>query len=307
MQLTRYCFSVILTLAFLASENSFAQPGMPDTEIYLFSINLKGGKLNEGKPENITHKNGYDNQPCFTPDNKQVYYVSFFDSIQSENKHHLNSEVHLYDIVSHKTKRITHTLEDEYSPTPIPSENFYSTVRVEMDSTQRLWRFPLDGGRPDLVLPETKRVGYHCWINNHQLGVWLLGDSLQIMERNGTILYSDTNVGRCIQKIPGKNAISFVSKLNKEHWSIWRYDLDSKKKKMIASCLEGGNEDYCWTNDGKLILGCLGKLYLVAPNGKDKRKEIADFTNTDLESFYRIAISPNNTLMALVTYKGKKP
>ena len=60
-------------------------------------------------------------------------------------------------------------------------------VRVEADATQRLWKFPLAGGKPILVLEKIKPVGYQAWIDQNTLALFILGaagkpSTLQIVD-----------------------------------------------------------------------------------------------------------------------------
>ncbi|MBW8713891.1 MAG: PD40 domain-containing protein, partial [Acidobacteria bacterium] len=48
----------------------------PDTEIYLASLLTNDGSVVVGPPVNITRSPGYDNQPSFTPDGKQILFAS---------------------------------------------------------------------------------------------------------------------------------------------------------------------------------------------------------------------------------------
>ena len=59
---------------------------------------------------------------------------------------------------------MTETVESEYSPTPLPAADGFSTVRVEQDGTQRLWAFDSSGGAPRLLLETIQPVGYHGWL-----------------------------------------------------------------------------------------------------------------------------------------------
>ena len=40
----------------------------PDTEVFLATLSTRDGKVEIGKPINISNSAGYDNQPSFTPD-----------------------------------------------------------------------------------------------------------------------------------------------------------------------------------------------------------------------------------------------
>ena len=48
----------------------------PDTEIFLASLSVRDGKVEIGKPINISNSPGYDNQPSFTPDGAAVLFTS---------------------------------------------------------------------------------------------------------------------------------------------------------------------------------------------------------------------------------------
>jgi hypothetical protein len=97
-----------------------------------------------GKPVNITNRDGYDNQPSFLPDGNGL----LFTSIRENNQ----ADIYRYELATQKTERVINTSESEYSPTVTPDQKFFSTIRVEADRTQRLWKFPLQGGEPSLVL-----------------------------------------------------------------------------------------------------------------------------------------------------------
>src|SRR6267378_1894361 len=95
----------------------------------------------------------------------------------------------------------------EYSPTPLPDGKGFSVIRVEADSTQRLWAFDRDGSRPRLVLDSIKPVGYHAWADAHALVLFVLGSppTLQIADAGspgarGEVLAHD--IGRSLQRIP---------------------------------------------------------------------------------------------------------
>lgn len=46
------------------------------TDIYLTSFEIKNNKYTFSDPINFTNREGYDNQPSFTPDGKEILYVS---------------------------------------------------------------------------------------------------------------------------------------------------------------------------------------------------------------------------------------
>ncbi len=297
-------FGILVSCMICIFNPAHSQTPMPNTDIYIVPLKITGEIYTLGKPENITKREGYDNQPAFLPDGSKLLYTA----IKENPKGKKNADVYQYDFKTKQIKQITNTPEDEFSPTPTPDGKYFSVVRVEKDSTQRLWKFPLAGGTPEMVLPNVRRVGYHCWADNNVLGLWILGDSMKVGDtRLGMALFVDTGIGRCILKIPNDQAYSFVKKKSKDDWVIIRYGMGAGKKWELVKCLPG-SEDYVWTPDGSTLLcGNDGKLYKFHPRKDKEWVQIADFKGTELANFYRIAISAQGDKLALVSYKGKKP
>src|ERR1044072_617605 len=62
---------------------------MPNTDLWLFK--LESDKLNQivlKEATNITSREGYDNQPSFSPDGKKIYYVSVKEDKQADIYYH---------------------------------------------------------------------------------------------------------------------------------------------------------------------------------------------------------------------------
>jgi dipeptidyl aminopeptidase/acylaminoacyl peptidase len=164
----------ILFLALVAAFQAAPAPP-PDTEIFLAPFNAADANP-VGRPVNITNSPGYDNQPSFTPDGRAIFFTSMRGGRQTD--------IYRYDIASAAVTQVTNTPEGEYSPTVTPDGEHISVIRVEADGTQRLWRFTLDGRAPELVLAGVKPVGYHAWVDDHTLALFILGTpaSLQIAD-----------------------------------------------------------------------------------------------------------------------------
>jgi hypothetical protein len=100
------------------------------------------------------------------------------------------SDIYRYDIVGGTVTQVTNTPESEYSPIVTPA-GALSVVRVELDKdrTQRLWQFTADGSDPHVVLDAIKPVGYHAWVDDHTLVLFVLGQppTLQVVDtKTGT-------------------------------------------------------------------------------------------------------------------------
>ncbi len=67
----------------------------PSTDVYLFDMKINSGNISLSNPVNITHREGYDNQPSFSPKVSLIYYTSAIDTLG-------NTEIKTYD---YRTKR----------------------------------------------------------------------------------------------------------------------------------------------------------------------------------------------------------
>jgi WD40 repeat protein len=283
----------------LAPATALAQ-GALGSDIFLVSLSEKNGVLEFGRPIDITDRDGYDNQPSFTPDSRSILYTSNREG---------QTDIYRYYIRTGATRQVTQTQpESEYSPAVIPSGDAFTVVRVESDSTQRLWQFNMDGSSPRVVLTQVKPVGYYAWGNDHMLGLFVLSDSavplstLRLADtRSGRATIVAYNIGRSVHKIPGRNGISFTHRLP-ELW-IKAVDLDSGLVAPMIELLEG-NEFYAWLPDGTALTARESTLFRWDPAGDAGWLEIADFGERGVDGISRLAVSPDGEWLALV---GARP
>ena len=290
----------VLTLAILAMVPGLsAAQGAAGTEIHLLSLSLRDSSAAVGTPLNITARPGYDNQPSFTPDGRGVLFTSIRDDGQSD--------IYRYDIAARSTDRVTRTPESEYSATAMPDGRRISVIRVEADSTQRLWSFGSDGNDPRLVLRDIKPVGYHAWANDSVLALFVLGSpaTLQVANaRTGTARTLVGGIGRSIHRIPGSTAISFVHKQSDSVWVIRRLDPATDVMTTLVRTLARA-EDYAWAPDGSILMAQGNRLFRwkATPGSTaavSEWTEIASFAQPELQRLSRIAVSPRGDWVALV-------
>ena len=271
----------------------------PASDIFIIDVTSHNGKTKLGQPIKITSWVGYNNQPSFMPDGQSIFYTSIRDK---------QADIYRYDIRGGATTQITKTPESEYSPTLMPDGKNISVVRVEKDGTQRLWKFPLAGGAPSLILENVKPVGYHHWIEDHTLALFVLGkpNTLEIADtRTGKSEIIAENPGRILRKVPDPNQFSFVHKISNQHWEIKYFDMRSH---TIASYIETlpGVEDYAWLN-GALLMGKDAKLFAVRPFTGGKWTEVGDFSKSGIKRITRIAVSGNRIAIVAVQMSAARP
>ncbi len=278
-------------MAFLFAACETIAQAPPSTDVYLASLATSDDGVRLGSPVNVTRRTGYDNQPCFLDDG--LLYTAIGDDGQAD--------VWIYDLESRQRRRLTETPESEYSPTPIPGEDAISVVRVEADETQRLWRFPLQGGEPDLLLPNVQPVGYHAWSDSQNLLLFVLGEpnTLQHARRGdgvGRVLAE--NIGRALRRVPGSDRIGFVHKEGEAKWTIRSIDPASGKTFTILET-RPKREDFAWSPSGKLWMGDGSALYL-ADAAQGRWRQVVDFAQHELSEITRIAVHPEERWLAFV-------
>jgi hypothetical protein len=269
----------------------------PSSNVFIVDVMNRRGDLRFGQLTKLTAYLGYNNQPFFLPDGRSVLYTSIRDG---------QADIYRYDIGSGATTQITNTRESEYSPTLMPDGKNISVVRVEADGTQRLWKFPLAGGAPSLILENIKPVGYHWWLDKNTLALFVLGSSgkphtLQIADvRSGKAETILENPGRILRRVPHQNKLSFVHKISEQEWLIKTFDLKTKQITTLVKTLTG-SEDYAWTPSGLLLTAKDAKLFKLDPAVNKDWQEVADFSAAGLRSLTRIAVSPKGNRIAIVS------
>jgi hypothetical protein len=269
----------------------------PGNDIYLVPLTRTGNQLRAGAPRNLTARTGYDNQPAFSPDGRTLFYTSQRDG---------QTDIYRIDIASGQATQVTRTPESEYSPTVMPDGNHLSVVRVEADSTQRLWKFTLAGTAVAPVLENVKPVGYHAWFDANTLYLFVLGNPATLQRadvRTGQADVLARDIGRTILKIPGRNAISFAQRdTARGPLSLRELDPATGAIKPLAP-FPSPNEFVAWSPQGDL-LSANGNA-LVRWNGAARTwDEITRFTDPGLQRISRLAVSPRGDWIALV---GEEP
>ena len=273
-------------------------PPPPATDIHLMQLAVDGSSWQLGEPVNVTDRDGYDNQPRFVADGSALLYTSIRDG---------QADIYRYELEGGRTFQVTATGESEYSPTPLPSGDGFSVVRVEDDGTQRLWSFDADGGAPMLVLGEIRPVGYHGWLDAHRLGLFVLGTppTLHLADAElGTSRVVAENIGRSIHVTPDGEGVSFVHKASETDWRIERLELASGARRTLVST-RPASEDFIWTPDGRILMAEGSKLFACSPDDPTPTWiELADLGGHAIHGITRLAMSADARWLAVVGERG---
>jgi len=270
-------------------------PLQPD--IYVADLSVFDGAYFLGPLQNVTNRDHfYDDQPTFTPDSRSLLYVTEFgygDRVQTE--------VHRYYLSSRRESRITRSEESEYSPMPIPGDRAFSTVRVEADSIQRLWRFTMQGMDGEVLFQNLNAVEYHVWGNETTVLLYLKGQPPTIRVADLTTGQSEVvarGVGRSMNKIPSRNAWSFVERVTRDQAWISEVNIGTREVRRLISTV-GGGEFHAWTPEGVLLMTWGSQIYQWDPEIGGAWQSIADLEEIGV-TVGRIAVSPDGSRIAIV-------
>lgn len=266
--------------------------GQANTEVYLLDVKTVNGKTELINPRNISNNEGYDNQPSFYDGNTLL-----FSSTRNGQ-----TDVARYDIIQDSVSYISDTPQgSEYSPLKIPGKNAISAIRLDTTGLQRLYEYSVWDGSYNELLEDIK-VAYHVWYNKDILVASVLAEEgMDLVVSNlkdGTNDTVQQNVGRSLHRIPGENAISFISKEN-EVWEIWSLDPVSGKIRKIAPMYDN-SDDMCWLANGTIIAADDKILMQINPKNDKEWKRFLRLERKEISNISRIAVSDNGKYLALV-------
>lgn len=289
-----------LTLALVLGSLLVPQAAPPPaTEVYLAPLSGSGSALTIGTPVNISNSPEYDNQPSYLPDGSAMLFTSRRDGKQTD--------IYRYDIKTKLVTQLTRTVENEYSPLVTPDGKTFSTVRGDK---QELWRFDLDGSNPRLVYAHKGLIGYHVWIDDHRLAVFVLGTNggpatLQLIDtRADTAEVIESNIGQSLLVRPGRKTVSFIGRSPGAPAVIKELDPVTKKTSVITEAL-AGSQHLAWLPDGRMLMAS-GTKISVWSDGAAGWTEVADVASAGLTKVTRLSASPDGKWLALVAEPQSK-
>ena len=279
-------------VAMMFSGNTFAQ-GLPATDLWLANIENNV----PGNPVKISRGDGYNNQPHFSENGLVIYYTREMP-VEDANA---QTDIAAFDTSTSGTRMVNNTPESEYSPTPIPGRNALSVIQADLNQKQYLYAIDIDSGEMEQLLPDVEPVGYHAWVSDQEVAMFILGDSFTLqtarLNTTGTRLIAD-NIGRSLRRHPVTGEILFVDK-NSEPWEIAAYNPDTKTIRLVMP-LFPGSEDFTIDANGAYWTGNGSKLYR-RKQVEDRWELVADFSNSGVGRISRLAINLKSGQIALVS------
>jgi hypothetical protein len=275
---------------------------LPATDIWL--VNIKSDTISThpsfSLPVRIKTGFRYNNQPAFTSDGQYLLFAASTDSLQTD--------IYSFSLTDSTITRLTTTEESEFSPVMYETGKI-SVVRVEKNKAQRLYVLDKDMAYEGYPLVHfNDSVAYYGWAGKDDVALTVLDHGKTALHffnipSQQYILLRQEKTGRCFART-SSGEICFVIKETDSTGMIVRFD--PVNEIFVPWCpLLTGSEDFIITPDDRVWMGNQGKLYEW--NAKESLwQPMADFSKT-IGPFYRLAISPDNKRLALVSYSGRKP
>ena len=115
------------------------------TEIYLFDLGKVNGQYTLTNSVNISNNIGYDNQPSFMRNGRQILFASTRNG---------QTDIVSYNIRTQKKTWLTNTEGGEYSPLQIGNSNTFSAIRLDPDGYQRLYKYSMYSGSSEELVKD---------------------------------------------------------------------------------------------------------------------------------------------------------
>jgi len=299
-------FSNKLVLSALLAFASLTLQAQEGSDIWLGQLDV-----NDKRPirtlVQITDTERYSNQPYFF--NNMLY----FTQMEAENA---QTDIYSFDLNTGEQKNLTQSLSSEYSPTPIPSQEAMSVIRVNAGGKQELWSLDMQGNATKNLVPAVEPVGYHVWLDETKLLLFVLGEpnTLQLAyashsesEADATpdAKLIDENIGASLYQYKHSDWLLYSQTSEEGHW-IKGYNKQTHAIRQIAKLPDETQyftispSGFAFTSDGKAV------YYRQIIENENKLSPFGKWQSIDIDEpacakgVSRIAIAPDESMIALV-------
>jgi len=271
---------------------------MPETDIWVVDLIKKEGKYSFEKPLNFTNRRGYDNQPSFSSDDKEIYFVSNKDSNQTD--------VFVYNLKNKTTQLVCQSLESEYSPTLTCDKKFLTCVTVLKDSSQKLLNYDIVSKLPAKEVSDRinnpDSVGYFTWLNKDTVLYYKLTNPHSLrawnIHTNKDVWICD-NPTRAFKKYG--NSSQFIYGLKKDSSSVeFRIYNPTMKESKIYASYPSLNEDFVWNDELGLIKSENADLLYYKESSKTW-EVLFSFSQLGIKKITRFVFDTKNKRLAIVS------
>ena len=284
---TKSCVLSLAVLVLIAS-NLRAQ------DIYLFDMERRDDGYVLTNAKNVTHREGYDNQPFFTRDSETFLYASQRNGV---------NDIYEYVLETEEIRQLTDTPDiPEYSPMPNAANTHFTVVRENTVPDQTVWRVERETGASEWALQSREPIGYYMFNQKGEALLWIRYAFVMQLARpgeNATVFVSGHAAPSTPKLVPNTDAFSFVHRqVNGENW-VKRLDPETLSVTPIAP-LVGAQFYYGWTMDGTLLTARDATLLQWVPGASTEWQEVVELAPFGLRDITRLMVSPDDTKIAIV-------
>ncbi|ABV85909.1 TolB family protein [Shewanella pealeana] len=298
--------STLAGYAFLASllfiPSSIQAAGF-DIWIYSLDYDDTSQQWSLGEAKAVTERDGYDNQPSFSPDSQNLLFTS--DRIDAQN------DIYQYRLTDGTLSQLTFTpKQSEYSPQAFTNgtDSYQLKYVVEQGVPhQSVWQQTSNSPRkrainsyiPTGYFASDERLGTLIWAR-YAYSLYFEPKGETADERHFVV----ENVGRSIHAIPNDQAFSYLHKQLDGDRVIKRFSPQDNSHSLLITLASSASEDYAWSQNNWLLN--IDSGYLRGWNSASKQQadwQILSPIPAPSEHYLnasRIAVSPDSKHLAVV-------
>jgi hypothetical protein len=293
----------ILAAALLAAVTVSAYAQVLTTEVWVGKLDRSAG-FAVSDLQNLSNHPGYDNQPAFFPDGARLLYTSEAGGL-SDTGQGVNAV--LVDLVSGTQTTLAEARG--FSPTPASDGKNITMLREG-----GVWLHALDGKLLGPVV-DTKEAGYYTRFDDRTWVLFMNDKERRIVIRDQKTKALETMATGAITapyRVPGQRAVTFVSedpfpmpenaaKDAKPSLVLRKLDLKTKKVTTLATLPFPTGGHHVWTSRGTILMASGGQIYEWSPEKPSEWTKVWSASEPDLQGITRIALSPKEDRIALVS------
>jgi uncharacterized protein (TIGR02246 family) len=295
-------WKIALFLVLLASAATLSAQ-IHDSEVWVGSLDLSGGRFAISNLMNISKHPGYDNQPAFFQDGRLVY----------------TSQVAVLDETGRAVQAVIHDFASGTS-TPVQGALGFSPTPAADGSLMMLREGHVvlrDSSGKETALTETKDAGYFARFDDRTWVLFMNDKQRRIVIYDATTRALDTMATGATTapiRIPGKRVVTFVAvepfpapegeaakTAPPRTLHLRQLNLDDRQVTTLAAVPFATAGNHVWTSRGTLLMASGHTIYEWNPAHPDDWRKAAELDNPELQGLTRIALSPHGDRIAPVS------
>ncbi|MEO7083258.1 MAG: hypothetical protein ABI442_17345 [Gemmatimonadaceae bacterium] len=296
----------IITSLYILSLAAIAGAQNPNpVNLWLVDLHWTGNRLTVGSPIKLTHDEGSNSQPSFAPDGRAIVFSALRDTGPGAR-----SDIYRIDLATRTETRITHTAENENSPT-VNERGEYVAVRWQPASLFKefgLWVYTADGTPKHGVLRGPDTTGYYTPLPNGDYALTRPKSktfTLGLFDaKSGAIVDVDSGLPALpAQRIPGTHALSYIQIDSADaHNTIRRVDLVTHKTSTIGPTVVGRTA-HAWIVGHQTIIMAKGNVLYARTMSDPTWRTVATFDSPELRNASAYVVSPQGDKLIVTSAK----